>query len=809
MKLYLLLSLTFLIVGCNASRFNVSEGANNRTGQLSVSASSIILQIRDLIENFADPGKGAGEPFLLSDGRIFFITPGSKKIYIKDPLANSGAGSFTELTPLSQLANRPTLILLPNDKMLILGGHDNMNVVLNTVDLYDPNGAGGLGSVTSLAPMNNARYMFGATLLNDGKILISGGRDPSNNTIPNVELYDPSGAGSSTELTPLSTNIEQHFSFKMADGKVLMLSLLFNRGYLYDSTGVGSFYEYSANLPASRYYGHQAIKLIDDRIFIYTGTDGSNVPLDDIEIFDPAGNAGTGSTTVMTSLPKGVGYGKAVVLSTGKVLIVQGEWNRDVNQKSVFLYDPAGAGSYQTLTELEFPRESSMGIVKISDTSILVVGGGSGRAEEYNPTANSGSGGTINPAQALATSYHTSSLLTNGKVLVTGGYNDKGDGFDYVQLFTPGAQGESGTMVTLNNLNYDRVGHLAVPLSNGKVILFGGEDINNTPTNTVEIYDPSAAAGLGASTTLTPMLSARAYQTGHLLDNGKIILIGGSNENWDNITSVEIYDPSGGGSSVALTPMNIARGWFHRSTLLSTGKILISGGYDVAWNITNTVEIYDPEAAAGAGSSTNLTNMNSYRYSHGAFALENGSVLLIGGNDENDEPQATAELYNPAGVGSTTNLASFTNARNYASIELLPSGKVIIAGGYQYIASQSVRVLDVEIYDPASGGSSSTVPGAEINSNNATTTVLSDGRVWFFGGYGEVMGYNSDWSFFSQAESAQLSTTGGDGNYVYAISSGSGTLTSTGLFTPFAVGSTTIGVTDGNGKTGTVSITAQ
>src|SRR2546423_8410992 len=65
-----------------------------------------------------------------------------------------------------------TATLLPNGKMLVTGGYDGVNY-LTSAELYDP--AGGTWSATG--SLTTARTQYTTTLLPNGKVLLAGGRD--------------------------------------------------------------------------------------------------------------------------------------------------------------------------------------------------------------------------------------------------------------------------------------------------------------------------------------------------------------------------------------------------------------------------------------------------------------------------------------------------------------------------------------------------------------------------------------------------------------------------------------------------------
>jgi len=107
----------------------------------------------------------------------------------------------------------------------------------------------------------------------------------------------------------------------------------------------------------------------------------------------------------------------------------------------------------------------------------------------------------------------------------------------------------------------------------------------------------------------------------------------------------------------------------HTATLLSNGKVLITGGNDGS-NELSSVELYDP----ATGIFTDSGNMTIARDEHASTLLSNGKVLITGGND------ASMELYDPA-TETFTNIGEMPTVRYEHTATLLPNGKVLIAGG--------------------------------------------------------------------------------------------------------------------------------
>ena len=118
-----------------------------------------------------------------------------------------------------------TATLLLNGKVLITGGFGNnasagaAAVPLATAELYDP----ATDAFTPVGPMTTPRAQHTATLQADGRVLIAGGRNGTNGTqdLTSAELYDPS-TGAFTQTGAMINLRGLHSATLLADGRVLM-----------------------------------------------------------------------------------------------------------------------------------------------------------------------------------------------------------------------------------------------------------------------------------------------------------------------------------------------------------------------------------------------------------------------------------------------------------------------------------------------------------------------------------------------------------------------------------------------------------
>jgi hypothetical protein len=315
---------------------------------------------------------------------------------------------------------------------------------------------------------------------------------------------------------------------------------------------------------------------------------------------------------------------------------------------------------------------------------------------------------------------HTATLLSNGKVLIAGGFGETGV-LDTAELFDPTSTSFSPT----GSMTVPRCYHTATLLGDGKVLITGGSN-GAENLDTAELFDPST----GIFTPTGSMETARISQTATLLSNGKVLIAGGFGET-GVLDTAELFDPSTG----MFTPtgsMETTR-YLQTATLLNNGEVLIAGGFGETAAL-DTAELFDPST----GMFTPTGSMETARASHTATLLSNGEVLIAGGF-EGTEYFVTAELFHPS-TGIFTPTGSMESARRDHTASLLNDGMVLVTGG-EYLTFGPLRgcypqlhsYASAELYDPTSGTFTYT-------SNMATpralhrATLFTNGEVLVTGG---------------------------------------------------------------------------
>ena len=272
-----------------------------------------------------------------------------------------------------------------------------------------------------------------------------------------------------------------------------------------------------------------------------------------------------------------------------------------------------------------------------------------------------------------------------------------------------------------------RQDHTATLLTTGRVLVVGGSGITNL-LSSVESYDQDSGSWTNTGTLSIP----RRDHTATLLPDGKVLVAGGSslatNLYWFDLTSAELYEPTLGTWKVTGS-LNTRREW-HRATLLSTGKVLVAGGYTFdSTNLTDiylsSAELYDP--ATGAWTETGA--MTAARKFHTLTLLPDGKVLVTGGFD-GSRYLSSAEVYDPASE-TWKAVGPMSVGRVAHTAILLPNGKVLIAGGTGSI--NPGYLSSAELFDPATR--TWTVVGAlNTGRTDQTATLLANGRVVIAGG---------------------------------------------------------------------------
>src|SRR4051794_26070334 len=229
-----------------------------------------------------------------------------------------------------------TATLLRDGRVLVTGGNDND--ALASAQLYNP----ATNSWSSAAAMNVARHGQAAVMMQSGKVLVAGGFAPTSD--PNsgargysraAEVYDPD-ANTWTKAAGMGTGRFQPTMTALKDGRVLVA-------------------------------GGSGDVATDD------GIRGA-VPLASAEIYDPANDSWTDAPSM--SVPRA--HGTATLLESGKVLVAGGYDDATGELNSAELYDPS-SNDWSATGSLDAARDSATATALPGGDGLVAGGDGGAR----------------------------------------------------------------------------------------------------------------------------------------------------------------------------------------------------------------------------------------------------------------------------------------------------------------------------------------------------------------------------------------------------------------------------------------------
>jgi len=242
---------------------------------------------------------------------------------------------------------------------------------------------------------------------------------------------------------------------------------------------------------------------------------------------------------------------------------------------------------------------------------------------------------------ALASTVLTE--LGDGRLLLSGGWTVEEDALapstTYVLVDPVSAYAVEG-----GQMDSARLGHRAVALQDGSVLVCGGGDgtDDGATLDSCELWSPGGVSGTGA-------MRAARQQFGMLLlpgdPQGRVVAFGGRALDGvggdDVLDTIELYDPAAGDWSLLGARMTEARASFEVAPLPGD-RFLVCGGADAGGVSLANCEVFDPDMVAFGPHPTAI--ITGGRQLFGVATMDSGLILLAGGSGA--EPES-AYLFNP------------------------------------------------------------------------------------------------------------------------------------------------------------------
>jgi hypothetical protein len=303
-----------------------------------------------------------------------------------------------------------------------------------------------------------------------------------------------------------------------------------------------------------------------------------------------------------------------------------------------------------------------------------------------DPGNGNGSDGTYDPPEITqseltdtldqARNLHTATLLVDGRVLVTGGFDGTSKLYS-CEIYNP----ETKAWKNTQRMRYSRVLHTATVLDDGRVFVTGGSGHDARSIIWFEAFTPSTetwSTVITAGTTSTSMHTSRYSHCTTLLPSGRVLITGGYSSRFNDYQrTYEIYDPTTNKCDIPdrPAPLMARRRSDHSATLLNDGRVLIAGGFNDQDRYFPYCEIYDPSTDTWSDAAA----MRTGRSMHTACLLGDGRVMVAGGYVTQTTNTVTCEVYDPV-ADEWSDIGLMREVRNRHAAAQLSGTRILVAG---------------------------------------------------------------------------------------------------------------------------------
>ena len=224
----------------------------------------------------------------------------------------------------------------------------------------------------------------------------------------------------------------------------------------------------------------------------------------------------------------------------------------------------------------------------------------------YDPVAATW---TLISGAGIGLNGHTATLLPSGSVLLVAGA-----GLVYFDA-------QAGALYPLaSSLATGRKSFASTLLADGRVLITGGQS-DSAVLNSTEIFDPS-----DFSVSPGPAMNvARAEHTAVLLDDGRVVVIGGLSSQGETNTA-ELLDAAAGAWTPAAGTMRDARRRHLSVFVPGNGGVLVAGGISGGQSLAST-ELFQPDSSTFH----DYGDLTQARSAMAGAIAGSGQIIAIGG----------------------------------------------------------------------------------------------------------------------------------------------------------------------------------
>ncbi|TFZ03084.1 DUF1929 domain-containing protein [Ramlibacter henchirensis] len=309
--------------------------------------------------------------------------------------------------------------------------------------------------------------------------------------------------------------------------------------------------------------------LPDGRVLLAGGHIADFVGLAKASVYDPR----TNSWTPAPDMNAGRWYPTVTTLPNGDALVVSGSMNTSMSMNTLPQVYQRATNSWRDLTSAQLSQPMYPMMFVAPDGRVVDVGPGT--TTRSLDTSGTGSWSFVASRNHGFRDYGTAAMYAPGKILVVGGGDPPQASAEVIDL-----NASNPSWRTVRSMSVARRHHTSTLLPDGTVLVTGGtagpgHNNPNSPVLSAELWNPATETWTTLATGTVPRLY---HSAALLLPDGRVVVMGGERSAFAVEPAVEIFSPpylfKGARPAMSSVPAQLAYG--QRFTIQSADAAVIS-----------------------------------------------------------------------------------------------------------------------------------------------------------------------------------------------------------------------------------------